>query len=216
MNEKFFPELARRLWQEGVTTGPAEEKHLPVLVNGQEVMWVDPQGCIVLAADAADDSETAQIYETVRDLSFPVYEYTGAMASAPVLKASGLHGEYRLLAEYNGVVLAGQEMERNWGYQFVTWRRNPDGASLDHGNYYIKVILPCAAKFDPRYCFDCRDVFRCKLHSRINDIAHGCLSCLLVKHVPDDFFDHIGAVVPIHTDVKFTAQALPQVKLRSL
>ena len=137
MNEKFFPELARRLRLEDIATGPVENSRLPVLLNGQEVMWVDPQGCVVLAADAADDPEAAQIYETVRDLSFPVYEYTGTMASAPVLKADGLHGEYRLLAEYNGVVLAGQEMERNWGYQFVTWRRNPDGASLDHGNYYI-------------------------------------------------------------------------------
>ena len=35
MNKKFFPELARRLRQEGVATGPAEENQLPVLLNGQ-------------------------------------------------------------------------------------------------------------------------------------------------------------------------------------
>ena len=58
------------------------------------------------------------------------------MASAPVLKAVGLHEEFRLLAEYDGVVLAGQELEGDWGYKFATWRRSLDGAGLDHGNYY--------------------------------------------------------------------------------
>ena len=112
MNEKFFSELTRRLRYEDIATGPVENSRLPVLLSDQDVMWVDSQGCIVLAADAADDSVTAQIYETVRDLCSPVYEY-------------------------NGVVLAGHELEQNWGYQFVTWRRSLDGASLDHGNYYI-------------------------------------------------------------------------------
>ena len=136
MNTKFFPELARRLRAEGVTTGPAEEKRLPVLLESQEVMWVEPQGCIVLAANAVDNLEAAQIYKTVRSLSAPVYEYTETMASASILEAVGLHEEFRLLAEYNGVVLAGQELEGDWGYKFATWRRSLDGASLDHGNYF--------------------------------------------------------------------------------
>ena len=136
MNEKFFPELARRLRQEGIATGPAEEKRLPVLVNGQETMWVETDGYIVLAAGMRDNPEAARTYETVRQWSAPVYEYTNAMASAPVLKAVGLHEEFRLLAEYDGVVLAGQELEGDWGYKFATWRRSLDRTGLDHGNYY--------------------------------------------------------------------------------
>ena len=136
MNEKFFPELARRLRQEGVTTGPAEEKRLPVLLNGQEAMWVETDGYIVLSAGMRDDPAVARTYETVRELSAPVYEYTEAMASGPVLEAVGLHEEFRLLAEYDGVVLAGQELEGDWGYKFATWRRSLDGAGLDHGNYF--------------------------------------------------------------------------------
>ena len=136
MNTKFFPELARRLRQEGVTTGPAEEKRLPVLLNSQEAMWVETDGCIVLTAGMRDDPEAARTYETVRSLSTPVYEYTEAMATAPVLEAVGLHEEFRLLAEYDGVVLAGQELEGDWGYKFATWRRSLDRTGLDHGNYY--------------------------------------------------------------------------------
>ena len=136
MNKKFFPELARRLRQEGVTTGPAEKDRLPVLLDGQEVMWVEPQGYIVLVAGASDNPRADQIYCTVRDFSVLVNEYTRAMASAPALKAVGLHEEFRLLAEYDGVVLAGREMEEDFGSKFATWRRSLDGASLDHGNYY--------------------------------------------------------------------------------
>ena len=136
MNEKFFPELARRLRQEGISIGPAGKDRLPVLLDGQSAMWVEPQGYTVIAAQFADNPEANRIYEIVRSLSSPVYEYTGAMAPAPVLEAVGLHEEFRLLAEYNGVVLAGQELEQNLGYQFVTWRRSYDHTAVTHGNYY--------------------------------------------------------------------------------
>ena len=136
MNTKFFPELARRLRQEGVSTSPTEEKRLPVLLNDKEAMWVEPHGSIVIAAKFVDDPEASRIYETVRELSAPVYEYTEAVASAPVLEAVGLHEEFRLLAEYDGVVLAGKELEQNLGYQFVTWRRGYDRTAVVHGNYY--------------------------------------------------------------------------------
>ena len=149
MNEKFFPELARRLRQKGVATGQVEKDRLPVLLDGQEAMWVEPQGYIVLAAGMKDDPEAARIYETVRDLSASVHEYTEAMASGPVLEAVGLQEEFHLLAEYNGVVLAGQELEKDWGYKFATWRRSPDGAAVTNGNYYynsyeeIKLDFAC-------------------------------------------------------------------------
>ena len=137
MNEKFSPELARRLRQEGIATSPAEKDRLPVLLDGQRAMWVDPQGGVVLTAVAVDDAEAAQLYGAVRNISVPVYEYTEIMASAPVLEAVGLPKGYRLLAEYNNVVLAGQELKRDLGYQFVTWRRSLDRAAVVHGNYYF-------------------------------------------------------------------------------
>ena len=136
MNKKFFPELARRLRCEGVLTGPTEKAHLSVLLNGQEAMWVESQGSIVISAKFMVDPEASRIYETVRGLTPLVYEYTDAAASAPVLEAVGLHEEFRLLAEYDGVVLAGQELEGDWGYKFATWRRSLDDTALDHGNYF--------------------------------------------------------------------------------
>ena len=63
MNDKFFPELARRLRQEGITTAPVEGSHLPVLVDGQEAMWVEPRGAIVLKTGALDDPQMDRTYE---------------------------------------------------------------------------------------------------------------------------------------------------------
>ena len=57
MNDKFFPELACRLKQEGIATAPVDKACLLVLVDGQEAMWVEPRGSIVLKAGAQDDPQ---------------------------------------------------------------------------------------------------------------------------------------------------------------
>lgn len=150
MNDKFFPELARRLKQEGIVTAPVDKACLPVLVDGREAMWIEPRGAVVLKAGSQDDPQVKQVYETTIRASAQVYEYTEAMSAAPLLKADGLHEDFRLLAEFNGIVLAGQELERDWGYKFVTWRRDGDGTGVAHGNYYHNGYE--AAKLD----FACR------------------------------------------------------------
>jgi len=150
MNDKFFSELARRLQQESIATAPVENGCLPVLVEGQNAMWIEPRGAILLKAGALDDPLVDRVYETAVRTSAQVYEYTEAMASAPPLVADGLHEDFRLLAEFNGIVLAGQELERDWGYRFVTWRRDGDGSGVAHGNYYHNGYE--AAKLD----FACR------------------------------------------------------------
>lgn len=136
MNEKFFPELARRLRQEGITTGPAETDCLPILVDGRAAMTVNSRGTIFLTPGAADSLKTHQVYDTTARIGAQVHEYITAMETAPELKADGLHEDFRLLAEFNGVVLAGQELERDWGYKFVTWRRTADRTGVVQGSYY--------------------------------------------------------------------------------
>lgn len=136
MNDKFFPELARRLKREGIATLPVEKACLPVVVGEQEAMWVQSWGGIILNAEAANGPAVNRVYDTVAGISAQVYEYTEAMAAAPLLKAEGLHEDFRLLADFNGVVLAGQELEDDWGYKFVTWQRTPDRTGVALGHYY--------------------------------------------------------------------------------
>ncbi len=152
MNDKFFPELARRLKREGIATGPVEKGCLPVLADGRAAVLVMPRGGVVFNADVERGPEADSVYDLTFALSREVYEYTQAMASAPSLVASGLHEGFRLLADFNGVVLAGQELEGDWGYKFATWRRSPDRTAVESGDYFDGGHHYEAAKLD----FACR------------------------------------------------------------
>lgn len=136
MNEKYFPEFARRLRQEGITTGPVKENSLPILVDGHVAMTASGRGTIFLMASAADSPEAHEVYDTAAQIGAQVHEYISAMETALPLNADGLHEGFRLLADFNGVVLAGQELEQGWGYKFVTWRRDGAGTGVCNGNYY--------------------------------------------------------------------------------
>ena len=136
MNDKFFPELARRLKREGIAAAPVEGSRLPVLLEGREVMSVAPGGTIFLRPETANDQPVMSAYDVVAGISAQVCEYTDAMAVAPRLEAAGLHGGFRLLADFNGVVLAGQYLGEDRGYQFVTWQRSFDRTGVAQGHYY--------------------------------------------------------------------------------
>jgi hypothetical protein len=58
------------------------------------------------------------------------------MENAPPLKAIDLNDKYKLLAEYNGVVLAGTDMGPQNGYQFVTWLYSYEHKGVVLGHYY--------------------------------------------------------------------------------
>ena len=152
MNNKFFPELARRLKREGISTGPVEKGCLPVLADGRAAVLVMSHGTVAFNADVERGPEANSVYDLTYKLSREVYEYTGAMASAPPLVAEGLHEGFRVLADFNGIVLAGQELEDDWGYKFATWRRTPDRKAVGSGDYFDGGYYYEAAKLD----FACR------------------------------------------------------------
>ena len=53
------------------------------------------------------------------DIAARTLEYMTAMETAPQPEASGLEGDYRILADFNGTVLVGTHSKH--GVQFVTW-----------------------------------------------------------------------------------------------
>lgn len=63
-------------------------------------------------------------------------EYERLLEQAPQLKASGLEEGFRLLAEFNDVVLAGRTTQQ--GFQFVTWARDFDRKGVCWGHYFEK------------------------------------------------------------------------------
>lgn len=63
-----------------------------------------------------------------------VPEYQKLMEQASQIHASGLEGDYRRLAEFNNVVLAGYQTR--FGMEFVTWEWVQNHTTLWQGHYY--------------------------------------------------------------------------------
>lgn len=132
---KYFQELSRNLRHEGLIVKPeTEEGLLPVELDGQRLCLVLDTGAVrYWKEDVADDHRSAAL-NRVTDVAKITAEYMRQMEAAPQLTASGLTGDYRLLAEFNDTVLAGHPSK--YGVQFITWEWVRDHTALYQGNYY--------------------------------------------------------------------------------
>ena len=86
-----------------------------------------------------EDADTPQAEDAlyrVEDIAAKTLEYMTAMEAAPQLKASGLDGDYRILADFGGTVLAGTPSKH--GVQFVTWDWDYDRTGVVHGHYFME------------------------------------------------------------------------------
>ena len=136
MGNKFFAELSRRLNADGIESCGIEDKRLEVFLHSQPVLYVSPASDVFLLPAGSQNVEASELYHQVAMAADEVYSYVETMQNAPLLHASGLHEDFRLLADFGGAVLAGQERENGQGYQFVTWIWDYDRTGVSHGHYY--------------------------------------------------------------------------------
>ena len=96
------------------------------------------------------DSIRAQdALQTVIDIAKMTSEYMAILETAPRLKASGLDGDYRILADFGGTVLAGSPSK--YGVQFVTWDWDYDRTGVSHGHYFMENYDKTFASMKKRY-----------------------------------------------------------------
>lgn len=136
MNKNFFTELSRVLAEHGIQTAPPERNTLPILLNGLPACRVQSGGDMCIFPGDLRSSEAGELYHKVAPFSAMVYEYTSLLEKAPFLKSDSGNASYRLLANFNGVVLAGKEKGR-YGYQFATWRHDAEGTGYTQGEYFL-------------------------------------------------------------------------------
>ena len=136
MEKKFFMELSRRLYVDGIGSTAREDKRLEVSPHGRRVLSVTSAGDVFLLPAGSKNEEASELYHQVTAAADEVYSYVEAVQNAPLLQTSGLHEKFHLLADFGGAVLAGQERENGQGYQFVTWIWDYDHAGVSHGHYY--------------------------------------------------------------------------------
>lgn len=136
MNEaakRYFDEVALQLRKRGFKPLPPEDGRLSVNWRGALLCHVTADGGLRYKANSPADSTADQMRNQVCGIVRAATEYMAKMETAPRLKARGLEGDYRVLAEFNSVVLAGHPTR--YGVQFVTWEWIQDHSSLWQGHY---------------------------------------------------------------------------------
>lgn len=129
----YFREMEIRLRQQGLGVLPAIEDGLPVEAGGRQICIVTPNGGVRYEPNAVTRVAKDLIERRITGTARTVKEYMALMETAPQLKASSLDSDYRVLAEFNNVVLAGHSTR--FGVQFATWEWVQDHTSLWQGHY---------------------------------------------------------------------------------
>ena len=109
---RFLEETAIRLRQNGFTVEPIEDHHLPVCWEKGRLCRISGKGSVYYRREDTDTPQAEDALFRIEDIAAKTLEYMTAMESAPQLKASGLTGDYRILADFGDAVLAGHPTER--------------------------------------------------------------------------------------------------------
>lgn len=129
---KYLEELSRQLRSQGFAIHPRESRDIDVEYDGSLLCRVNDLGNLGYFADKFAGKES--ILDRIRETARSTREYMTLLEQALPLAAEGLSEDYRLLAEFNGTVLAGH-MTR-YGAQFVTWEWVHNKTVLWQGHYY--------------------------------------------------------------------------------
>ena len=131
---RFLEETATRLRKNGFTVEPIEDHHLPVCWEKGRLCRISGKGSVLYRQENMDSIRTQNALQSVIDTAKITSEYMAILETAPLLKAGGLTGDYRVLADFGSAVLAGHPTER--GVQFVTWEWDFDREGVHHGHYF--------------------------------------------------------------------------------
>lgn len=131
--ERYFGELTIALGKEGFSAQEQGNEGLSISLNGEPVgtagfraITYPPDGMPSAPREAQEKA-----WSVIRTVS----EYMRLMEAAPPLKATGLEGDYRILGQFNDVVLAGHFTR--FGVQFITWDWNQDHTAVSGGCYIL-------------------------------------------------------------------------------
>lgn len=135
---KYLSELSRVLKTYNLQSEISGKGLLVVKHDNKTICYVSEAADTMRRSEDVQSSESDELAYKVQATAQRVKEYVTALESASPLVAEGLDptDNFRLLCEYNGVVLAGREFENEQGYQFVTWQRTYGNTGLTLGHYY--------------------------------------------------------------------------------
>ena len=132
--KRYFQETAIALRREGFRVEPSVGGRLGVWLDEHPLCEVDQIGGITYRSDNIPTPEYVAAKDKAYRIVCSTAEYMKQMEQAPPLKVSDLPDRYKVLADFNGVVLAGAHSK--YGVEFVTWDWDHDRKGLFHGHYF--------------------------------------------------------------------------------
>ena len=141
-NEKgrYLEEAAIVLTREGFRVEKTPEGKVEVWWEDEPLCEALPDGGIAYRSEDISTPEREVAKDRTYKVVSTVAQYMAQMESAPFLNAVGLEDKYKVLADFNGVVLAGCQTEH--GVQFVTWDWSHDREGVCYGHYYTGLYAP--------------------------------------------------------------------------
>ena len=130
----YFRELSIRLKYEGFQTRIQEDGMLAVSRADKQLCVVDENAGIRFKPEELAEGEEELVHGRVKDAAVTTKEYLKLMESAPTMSTGNEIDHYKMLADFNGVVLAGHDS--GFGVQFVTWNWDQDRKGVHWGHYY--------------------------------------------------------------------------------
>ena len=146
--ERFLREVERQLLRKGLDSEMMEDGILNVRWHGQLLCDVDGDGMVCFPSKTVMGVDADASLQTVIQIASQVREYMPIFARAPALKAIGLEGSYKILADFGDAVLAGRLGKK--GANFVTWEWDFDRNGVHMGHYFIEDYASAKRDFAAR------------------------------------------------------------------
>ena len=129
----YFTEVAIALRRMGYEVERVSDEHLKISLDSHPLCEVKEIAGITYRQENLSTAELESAKDSVYQIVSTVAEYVRQMRHAPLMNICGLEN-YRVLADFNGTVLAGMNSKN--GAQFVTWDWDFDRSGVSHGHYY--------------------------------------------------------------------------------
>ena len=131
VRKNYFTEMAIVLRREGFEVERIADDHLSVRLNQQPLCEVKE----IAGITYRHENLTSDTLVAAKDkIACMTAEYIKQLEHAPPLNVGGLGDRYRVLADFNGTVLAA--MDSKSGVQFATWDWDFDRTGVSHGHYF--------------------------------------------------------------------------------
>ena len=133
---RYLREAAIVLAKEGFQLDEVHTDRLCILLDGSPLCEVTESGGVAYRNEDIDEPERIAAKDKVYEIVRTTAEYMRQMEMAPFLKADGLEDGYKVLADFNGTVLAGVQSKH--GVHFVTWDWAYGHTGVCHGHYFME------------------------------------------------------------------------------